>query len=236
MLNESSFSTIKTFTLQQLENFHKGYEDKVSKRRHEIKQNSILWSRTEAEGFVWSCRTVPSGQWSGGSNHHGAERVFHIIRTGFWSCVDSHWVAPSQRCRGVVRSRRVVPSWRWSAGSSWGLWSGATWSRWASWCCGRPCSRSRSGWRNHRRQTTNLTERQRQGGRRVVWDEEGRRRKEGLTSQFSLLDLRENCRCDYSYSNTHITTSLLSRSFSLIPSLFISFRLRQSLDSLRCCD
>ena len=165
-----------------------------SRIRRQTKQNSILWSRTEVEGFVWSCRTVPSG--------------FHIIRTGFWSCVDSHWVAPSQRCRGVVRSHRVVPSWRWSAGSSWGLWSGATWSRWASWCCGRPCSKYRSGWRNHRRQTTNLTERQRHGGRRG-----GKKMKEGLTSQFSLLDLREYCRCDYSYSNTHITTSLLSQSF-----------------------
>lgn len=30
-------------------------------------------------------------------------------------------VEPSRRRAGAVRSRTVAPSWRWSAGSSWGL-------------------------------------------------------------------------------------------------------------------
>lgn len=57
---------------------------------------------------------------------------------------------------GGVRSRKVVPSWKWSAESSWDLWSGATWCRSASGCCGRRCSRSHLGWRTHRHRTTNL--------------------------------------------------------------------------------
>lgn len=83
---------------------------------------------------------------------------YHLGLTS-WKQNIAEVLGPQQHWRVLglkVRSHRVAPSWRWSAGSSWGLWSGAIWCRWVSWCCDPQCSKSHWGWRNHKHQTTNL--------------------------------------------------------------------------------